>query len=248
MSVNGAARPGRNGVLNGHAAPAAVAAGDRREGGPRGPRKDAHESTLYHRFAHLYDRFFAPVYVRGLRRTIRALRLPAGARVLELGVGTGLSLAAYPAGAEVVGIDYSEAMLEEARKRVVRSGLRNVRLERMSACELGFPDDSFDFVLAFHVVTVVPDSEALMREALRVLRPGGRLVIVNRFRREKGWMAGVERRLEPLWKRCGWRTLSRGELLNGHPVEVLAAEKDSATSLFTTVVVRKPDPARNGSH
>jgi len=184
-------------------------------------KQAAHESTLYHQFAHLYDRFFAPVYIRGLRRTIRALGLEPGQRVLELGVGTGLSLTAYPPGVEVVGIDASEAMLEEARKRVERLGLDSVRLLQMSACELEFPDSSFDYVLAFHVVTVVPDSEALMREAVRVLKPGGRIVIVNRFRRERGLFGRVERRLEPLWRRCGWRTLSRSELLEGHPVEVL---------------------------
>lgn len=210
-------------------------------------RGEAHDSTLYHQFAHLYDRFFAPVYVRGLRQVVRALGLPPGARVLELGVGTGLSLEAYPRNVAVVGIDYSAAMLEEAQRRVERAGLANVELLQMSACDLRLPDSSFDFVLAFHVVTVVPEADALMREALRVLKPDGRLVVVNRFRRERGLMGRIERRLEPLWKRCGWKTLSRRELLDGHPLEVLVARKESPTSLFTTVVAVNRKHRLNGA-
>jgi len=136
-----------------------------------------HESALYYEFSHLYDVFFGRVFYPRIVRVIRSLGIEPGARVLELGVGTGLSLEAYPQHCQVTGIDLAPEMLERAQDRVNRNGWRHVTLQQGDALNLAFADDAFDYVMAFHVVSVVPDPQRMMAEAERVCRPGGLLAI-----------------------------------------------------------------------
>ena len=105
-----------------------------------------------------------------------------GDRVLEVGVGTGINAALYPRDCSVTGIDLSSSMLEKARERVARKGVRNVRLLQMDAADLKFADDSFDIVYAPYLISVVPDPVAVAREMRRVCRPGGRIIFLNHFR------------------------------------------------------------------
>ena len=126
--------------------------------------------------------------------------------MLEVGVGTGLSLPAYGRHLEIVGIDLSPEMLEKARERVAAEGLDNVTgLHEMDASDLKFPDASFDTVVAMYVMTVVPDPEKVMRELSRVCRPGGEVIIVNHFSAEEGMRGWVERRMAPFADKLGWR-------------------------------------------
>ncbi len=141
-----------------------------------------HESALYYEFSHLYDVFFGRVFYPRIVRVIRSLGIEPGARVLELGVGTGLSLEAYPQHCQVTGIDLAPEMLERAQDRVNGNGWRHVTLQQGDAQNLTFADDAFDYVMAFHVVSVVPDPQRMMAEAQRVCRPGGLLTIINHFR------------------------------------------------------------------
>lgn len=203
-------------------------------------KKDAHESTLYNALAKLYDPMFARVFFPRVSRTIRALNIKPGQRILELGVGTGLSLEAYPHDCRVLGIDYSEAMLREAQEKVEKRGLRHVSLAHMDAQALTLPDDQFDIVMAFHVVTVVPEPERLMREAMRVCKPGGLITVINHFRPRRGVIAAFEKRVDPTLRRLGWTTMTRAELLDPHNLEVLSVQKDSPHSLFTQIVLRNP--------
>ena len=127
--------------------------------------------------------------------------------MLEVGVGTGLSLKYYGAGVEVTGIDYSHEMLAKAKRRVTEERLTHVReLRQMDARALDFPDRSFDSVAALHVLSVVPEPERVMAEIARVLRPGGRLVISNHFARPKGPLAALERITAPLENLIGWQS------------------------------------------
>jgi SAM-dependent methyltransferase len=131
-----------------------------------------HESLIYGEFSHLYDVTFGRVFYDRIVRVIRALAIPVGAEVLEVGVGTGLTLDAYPSHCHVTGVDLAEDMLAKARRRVAEHGWSHVTLRQADALNLDFPDASFDYVMAFHVVSVVPDARRMMAEMPRV--PAGR--------------------------------------------------------------------------
>lgn len=198
----------------------------------------AYQSKLYSEFADFYDKIFARIFYPRIAAVIRALNIPPGARVLELGVGTGLSLDAYPPHCQVLGVDLAPDMLEHAEERIGRHGWRHITVEAMDAMSLKLPDDSFDYVMAFHVVSVVPDATRMMQEAQRVCRPGGHIVVINHFRSEKRLLAAVDRRLEPLTRRWGWHTLKREDVFDGLELELQRVYKTSKRSLFTIVVAR----------
>jgi phosphatidylethanolamine/phosphatidyl-N-methylethanolamine N-methyltransferase len=167
--------------------------------------------SAYRRWAPVYDNTFGWVAAEGRRHAVEVINRSSG-RVLEVGVGTGLSLPAYGKHLEIVGIDLSPEMLEKARERVAEEGLTNVTaLLEMDAGELEFEDASFDTVVAMYVMTVVPDPEKVMRELSRVCKPGGDVLIVNHFSAQEGkpgWegmRSWVERRMAPFADMLGWR-------------------------------------------
>jgi phosphatidylethanolamine/phosphatidyl-N-methylethanolamine N-methyltransferase len=160
----------------------------------------------YARWAPIYDKVFGSVFEQARRAAVEACER-IGGRVLEVGVGTGISLPYYSRHCRVTGIDISEPMLRVARQRVLDDRLEHVeRLELMDAERLTFPDASFDVVVAQYVVNTVPNPEAALDEFLRVLRPGGELVIVNRVGAEKGPRRAFEVLFQPVAQRLGWRS------------------------------------------
>lgn len=164
-------------------------------------------TSAYRRYAPVYDLLFGSVFEPGRRRLVQALACREGESILEVGVGTGLSLPHYPRHAQVTGVDLSPHMLERAHARVRRHTLDNVRLMAMDAQSLSFPDASFDKVAALYVASVVPDPAAMMRELRRVCRPGGEVLVVNHFSRDEGWQQALERGLAPLARSLGFRPL-----------------------------------------
>ena len=198
-----------------------------------------HESALYYEFSQFYDAVFGRVFYPRIARVVRSLGIEPGGRVLEIGVGTGLSLDAYPEHAQVTGIDLAPDMLERAQERIDRLGLRNVTVEQGDALALRFPDDSFDYVMAFHVVSVVPDARRLMAEAQRVCRPGGRIVVINHFRSENTAVARLQHTIDPMTRRLGWTTsLALRDLLDRRTLHVERQWKTSRRSLFTIMIAR----------
>lgn len=153
----------------------------------------------YRRYAKIYDTCFGRLFEPGRRMAIDKLDCQPGQRILEVGVGTGLSLPSYPDSVQVVGIDISQEMLNGAQARLRRDGAgRQTLLARMDAEQLGFADNSFDKVVAMYVASVVPSPARLVTEMRRVCRPGGELFIVNHFRNTHPLIGRVERLLAPL--------------------------------------------------
>ncbi|HWR88281.1 MAG TPA: methyltransferase domain-containing protein [Acidiferrobacterales bacterium] len=160
---------------------------------------------VYRRYAKRYDFYFGALFQPGRKAVINRMHCRPGERILEVGVGTGLSLPLYPSGVQVTGIDISEAMLARARARAARDQLEQVAaLLRMDAEHMDFHDDSFDKVVAMYVVSVVPSPAQLVAEMRRVCRPGGELYIVNHFQHANPLVAGMERLLAPLSRLLGF--------------------------------------------
>jgi phosphatidylethanolamine/phosphatidyl-N-methylethanolamine N-methyltransferase len=198
----------------------------------------AYQSKLYSEFADIYDKVFARIFYPRIAAVIRALNIAPGAKVLELGVGTGLALDAYPSHCHVTGVDLAPDMLEHAQQRINLNGWRHINVQEMDAMNLKLSDSSFDYVMAFHVVSVVPSAARMMREAQRVCKPDGKIVVINHFRSEKKLLAALDRGLEPITRRWGWHTLDRGEVFNGLSVDLERVYKTSRRSLFTIAVAR----------
>ena len=160
----------------------------------------------YDRWAPVYDLVFGGVFSKGRKAAIAATN-KIGGRVLEVGVGTGISLPQYAPHLRIFGTDISEAMLRKAKARVREHRLTNVDgLAVMDAQHLGFNDAVFDVVVAQYVITAVPEPEATLDEFVRVLKPGGEIVLVNHLGAETGPRASFERWVAPLARRLGWQT------------------------------------------
>ena len=163
-------------------------------------------AKAYARWAPVYDLVFGAVFERGRQATIAAAER-IGGRVLEVGVGTGISLPDYARTTQLYGVDISEPMLSKARERVTELKLSNVEgLSVMDAADLSFPDASFDVVVAQYVITTVPDPEAALDEFARVLRPGGEIVLMSRVGAEDGLRRTLEHWFSPVACRLGWRS------------------------------------------
>lgn len=163
-------------------------------------------ATAYDRWAPIYDLVFGNVFATGRREAIEVAER-AGRRILEVGVGTGISLPLYSPSSELHGVDISDAMLDKAKERVERLGLANVReIKRMDAEALRYADEAFDVVVAQYVITAVPDPEKALDEFVRVVRPGGEIVITTRVGAGRGFRGGVEKALMPVTSRLGFRT------------------------------------------
>ncbi len=146
----------------------------------------------YSRWSRVYDTIFGPVFAHARRRAIDMLEIGAGQRVLEVGVGTGLSFPEFPDACSAFGIDISRPMLERAKRRLGRPGTGIV--EGNASC-LPFRDDSFDAALAPYVLSAVPDPVGMLQEVVRVVRPGGPIVLVNHFLSRNRVLSSVERAL-----------------------------------------------------
>ena len=157
------------------------------------------------RFAPIYDLVFGPALSQGRRDSIAAAER-VGGRILDIGIGTGISLTKYSGKARVVGVDYSEPMLRKAQERVREHKLMHVEaLAVMDGTRLGFPDGAFDAVLAQYVITTVPDPEGSLDEFARVTRPGGEIVLVNHLGAETGIRRDLERSFAPMARKLGWQ-------------------------------------------
>ncbi|ODN68722.1 class I SAM-dependent methyltransferase [Methylobrevis pamukkalensis] len=182
---------------------------------PRLRERDVVEA--YARWAPIYDAVFGRLMDGSRRTAVEALSADTG-RVLELGVGTGISLPHYPSDMRVTGIDLSPEMLEIARRRVRSEELRNVEaILEMDASATSFPDASFDAVMAMYVMTVVPEPDKVLAEIRRLLRPGGRLLVVSHFAADGGPRALFSHLFAPLFRALGWNARITAASLKAAP-------------------------------
>jgi phosphatidylethanolamine/phosphatidyl-N-methylethanolamine N-methyltransferase len=161
---------------------------------------------VYNAYAGVYDLVFGKVFQSGREMAPALLNVFPGAKLLEVGIGTGLSLPLLSKNIDITGIDLSQKMLDYAEKRVKNLNLKNVRLVKMDATKLEFPDNSFDRVLAAYFISTVPDPVAVVEEMKRVCRPGGYLVFLNHFQSDNGFVGVCEKIISPLFYRVGFRT------------------------------------------
>ena len=194
----------------------------------------------YKRWAPIYDTTFGKIADAGRQQAVDLVN-GLGGRVLEVGVGTGISLPNYDAGVSVTGIDLSTDMLEKARKRIEKERLKNIDdVIEMDAADLEFEDGAFDVVVAMYVLTVVPDPRAVMAELNRVCRPGGDVIILNHFSSEDGVMRLLEKSMARFSEALGWRPQFPLETVLGeHELTLVSRQKVKPGGLFSLLRFRK---------
>lgn len=203
----------------------------------------------YARWAPVYDFSFGPIADAGRKHAVRAINRRSGS-VLEVGVGTGLSLPRYGKHLKVTGIDLSTEMLQKARMRVKEKNLTNVEaVVEMDASELAFADGQFDTVVAMYVMTVVPEPEKVMRELERVCAPGGQVFIVNHFAQDHGMRGRIERWMAPASRALGWHPDFKVETITGiTKLDLQETQPLNPMGLFTMLRFQKPAGEEAADH
>jgi phosphatidylethanolamine/phosphatidyl-N-methylethanolamine N-methyltransferase len=203
---------------------------------------EPHESRVYSDLAHLYDSIFGRAFVDHEQQVIDSLSFRPGQQVLEVGVGTGISLGAYPPYVRIIGIDPSPDMLAHAIAKIQGNGAGHIQLQQGDAQELDFPDGTFDWVTSFHVMTVVPQPRRMMDEIVRVCKPGGRIVLVSHFASPNPFLYFLGTVINPVTKLLGWTTrLRASDVLDGQGIAVERNEPLSRLSVHYAIVARKDE-------
>ncbi|WP_096361855.1 class I SAM-dependent methyltransferase [Sulfuricaulis limicola] len=203
---------------------------------------------VYRRYAPAYDFYFGAMFQPGRREIIARLDCRPGDRILEVGVGTGLSLSLYPRHVEITGIDLSREMLVRARARRRCQHLKHVvALRLMDAEHMQFADNSFDKVVAMYVVSVTPHPARMTDEMRRVCKPGGELFIVNHFHHANSLVGGVERLAAPFSHVMGFRPdFSLEHFIDETGLDVAARIPVNALGYWTLLRCRNNKRSRAG--
>jgi phosphatidylethanolamine/phosphatidyl-N-methylethanolamine N-methyltransferase len=172
--------------------------------------------TIYSAYSSFYDTIFSRFFSPRIKLGIHNSRIEKGDRVIEVGVGTGLSLPVYPKDCSVVGIDLTRKMLEKAKVKKEKYKLWHVDLFEMDAENMTFADNSFDHAVAAFVISVVPNPEKMVAEIRRVTKKGGNILIFNHFCGNNSFVKGVGKIFSPLCQKWGWRSDISLDLLSNH--------------------------------
>jgi phosphatidylethanolamine/phosphatidyl-N-methylethanolamine N-methyltransferase len=195
---------------------------------------------VYEKLSKVYDLIYGPTLHPGRVTALERMGIQPDDRILEVGVGTGINTSMYPRNCHVTGVDLSSSMLDKARERVAREGLRNVRLLEMDAQNLTFPDDSFDIVYAPYLVSVVPDPVRVAREMRRVCKPGGKIIILNHFRSANPVLSRLERAISPFTVHIGFKSdLDLPGFLAQAELKPISIEKVNVPKIWSLVTCIK---------
>jgi phosphatidylethanolamine/phosphatidyl-N-methylethanolamine N-methyltransferase len=199
---------------------------------------------IYDLHSSFYDATFGRLVRKRIARAIGHMNIAERDAVLDLGIGTGASLAYYPQHGRIYGVDLSSGMLRECRKKIAQRNMSHATVFQADAMKLPFADDTFDHVFISHVISVVSDPINLVIEAQRVAKPGARIVILNHFQSTNRLVALVEKWLCPLCTKLGWRTdLSLADLIRRTGVTVDYRYKLDSIDLWETVVINNDKSA-----
>jgi phosphatidylethanolamine/phosphatidyl-N-methylethanolamine N-methyltransferase len=202
------------------------------------PMQESSTRIIYDFQSLFYDITFGRLVRRRIAKGISHMNVRPTDLVLDLGIGTGMSLDFYPRHGRVVGVDLSRGMLRKCRRKVDHRPLAQFSLFQANALNLPFADNTFDCVFISHVISVVSDPCLLITEAQRVAKPGARLVIVNHFQSTNRFIAMVEKFLCPLCTKLGWRSdLGLQDLIRRTGVEIDYRFKLESIDLWETVVM-----------
>lgn len=196
---------------------------------------------LYDRIAGVYDLIFGAILQPGRKQAIRSMPSRPGLRVLELGIGTGLTIPLYPHDWRIAGVDLSASMLAKARARAASPGVNlDIALLQADGARLPFADETFDVVLVPYTISVVSDPFRVAHEARRVCRSTGRVILLNHFLSERPAAASLERLISPLTRRLSFRTdLALAPLLAAVALKPIAVERVNIPGLWTLVTCVK---------
>lgn len=204
-------------------------------------------NKIYTAYSGFYDLIFDRLFLRSRQAAIQCMEIGERAKVLEVGVGTGLSLPLYPRHCRIVGIDLCESMLRRGQEKVHRHGLDHVNLVRMDARRLNFSDNTFDAVTAAMLISVVPDPRKVLLEMIRVCKENGRIVLLNHFSNGNKLIASVERLISPLCVHIGFRTdLALDPLLDGMPLVIQKKSRVNPLRFWHLVQCQKVKTHGNG--
>lgn len=191
---------------------------------------------VYNRYSSVYDLLFGKVFQGGREMGPDLLELFPGAKVLEVGVGTGLSLPLMPRNIDLTAIDLSQGMLDQAKKRADELKMKGVEFRKMDATNLDYPDASFDRVFAAYFISTVPDPVRVVNEMKRVCKPGGYLVFLNHFQSEHPVFGAIEKFYSPLCYRLGFKTdLNRRKLMKECGLEIELDEPTGLTGFWRAI-------------
>ena len=200
--------------------------------------QEASTQKIYDVHSGFYDQTFGRLVKRCIERAISHMDIGPTDRVLDLGIGTGVSLNYYPDRGRIVGVDLSGGMLRECRKKIRERNLSHATVFQADAMRLPFGDNTFDAVFISHVISVVSDPYNLVREAQRVAKVGARIIILNHFQSTNRVIALLEKWASPICTKLGWRSdLALQDLVRRTGLEIDYRYKLRAIDLWETVVI-----------
>lgn len=192
---------------------------------------------IYESFGPYYNLVFGKLlFQEGRETAIDFLDIKPGQKVLEVGVGTGLTLPLYPSHCKVTGVDLSQSMLAEAEELIRRRRLKNASVRIMDATKLEFADNSFDGVLGNLFISATSFPREALLEMKRVCKPGGMLVLMNHFKSENPVIGAFETAFNPIAHRLGFKSnLEMEPLLHSVGLKPKEIKKVNAFNFWTAV-------------